>query len=105
MVDVKESFYNYKEPPLEDLYKEWDFNNVWSDKYNKNDYPVLLWQVEEEEEEQKKTTSRSPQRVVPWYQNPLYAQELEDIKNDLETIQEMIDEIIIVANDIYGVNS
>ncbi len=94
-----ESFYNYGEPPLEVLYKEWDFKSIWSNIYNESDYPVFQWQVEVEETKEKSTKSikRSGHRVVPWYQNPLFREELEEIKKEISLVQEIIDQLIELA--------
>lgn len=101
-VEKIESFYKYDDQPLKELYDRWDFQLAWADNYLKEDYPVLRWRVEPEEVSGGVSSgSAAGQRPLPWYQNPLYSEQkeellrgLEEMRAEVKTAQEGVNSLI-----------
>ena len=112
LVEDIESFYNYQDGPLDDLYGEWDFNSSWSDSNLGRRYPNLLWTESSRRSGRAvkgATTSRSNQRPISWYKNPLFREEaermlknLQAMQSDIGLIQEEINSIIKIAEELNG---
>ena len=96
LVEKVDYFYNYNEDPLKSLYDKWDFRRSWSEKNIGGDYPVLGWRVSSPEEERSsRTTSlaRTNQRPIPWYQNPLYAEQSQNMTRSIRELRAGLTEV------------
>lgn len=106
-VDNISYFFNYQNEPI----SNWTFDaDYWDSVHSGYDHPVFTYQGEVEREgEDEEGVDSSPQpvtssktrgnRVVPWFKNPIYRKEVNEIILILEDMDKKINKLILLFSN------